>query len=149
MQKELQSQQSNISSTQENLNSLCRKYHSAELERLGGAMTGLTKKHEAASQLCSRTQASLQESLEKHFHGELPQAFAWIVWLQEGIQTKCRIETASKCLQNFPEEYQVKFSWALRFGQWQRHACALTMSNTLPSRGGRNVLFRIASRFSA
>lgn len=104
MQKELQSQQSSIGSTQENLNSLCRKYHSAELERLGAAMTGLTKKHEAASQLCSRTQASLQDSLEKHFHGELPQACAWIVCLQEGIRTKCCMKTASKRLQNFPEE---------------------------------------------
>ncbi|EPQ19233.1 Nesprin-1 [Myotis brandtii] len=77
MQKELQSQQSNISSTQENLNSLCRKYHSAELERLGGAMTGLTKKHEAASQLCSRTQASLQDSLEKHFHESMKEFQEW------------------------------------------------------------------------
>ncbi|KAF7487433.1 Hypothetical predicted protein [Marmota monax] len=71
IQKELQSQQSNISSTQENLNSLCRKYHSVELESLGRAMTGLIKKQEAASQLCSKTQASLQDSLEKHFNGEL------------------------------------------------------------------------------
>ncbi|XP_023599414.1 nesprin-1-like, partial [Myotis lucifugus] len=77
MQKELQSQQSSISSTQENLNSLCRKYHSAELERLGGAMTGLTKKHEAASQLCSRTQASLQDSLEKHFHESMKEFQEW------------------------------------------------------------------------
>lgn len=76
IQKELQSQQSNISSAQENLNSLCRKYHSVELESLGSAMTGLIKRHEAVSQSCSKTQASLQESLEKHFHGELPEAFA-------------------------------------------------------------------------
>ncbi|XP_016071417.1 PREDICTED: nesprin-1 [Miniopterus natalensis] len=77
IQKELQSQQSNISSTQENLNSLCRKYHSAELERLGGALTGLTKKHEAASQLCSRAQAALQESLEKHFHESMQEFQEW------------------------------------------------------------------------
>ncbi|KAB0392836.1 hypothetical protein E2I00_007090, partial [Balaenoptera physalus] len=69
IQKELQSQQSNISSTQENLNSLCRKYHSAELESLGSAVTGLIKRHEAVSQSCSKTQASLQESLEEHFNG--------------------------------------------------------------------------------
>ncbi|XP_074043952.1 nesprin-1 isoform X5 [Macrotis lagotis] len=74
MQKELQSQQSSINSTQENLNSLCRKYHSAELESLGSTITLLIKKHEAVSQLGSKTQSCLQESLEKHFT-ESMQAF--------------------------------------------------------------------------
>ncbi|KAL0623442.1 Nesprin-1 [Plecturocebus cupreus] len=78
-QKELQSQQSNISFTQENLNSLCRKYHSAELESLGRAMTGLIKKHEAVSQLCSKTQASLQESLEKHFSESMQEFQEWFL----------------------------------------------------------------------
>lgn len=62
--------------TQENLNSLCRKYHSVELGSLGSAMTGLIKRHEAVSQSCSKTQASLQDSLEKHFNGEFRQALA-------------------------------------------------------------------------
>ncbi|KAM5166613.1 nesprin-1 isoform 3-T3 [Callospermophilus lateralis] len=79
IQKELQSQQSNISSTQENLNSLCRKYHSVELERLGRAMTGLIKKQEAASQLCSKTQASLQDSLEKHFNNSMREFQEWFL----------------------------------------------------------------------
>ncbi|KAM9666884.1 nesprin-1 isoform 11-T14 [Trichechus inunguis] len=77
IQKELQSQQSNISSTQENLNSLCRKYHSAELESLGSAMTGLIKKYEAVSQLCSKTQTSLQDSLEKHFNESMQEFQEW------------------------------------------------------------------------
>lgn len=63
-----------MSSTQENLNSLCRKYHSVELESLGSGMTRLIKKHEAVSQLRSKTQASLQDALEKHFNGELCRA---------------------------------------------------------------------------
>ncbi|XP_039707258.1 nesprin-1 isoform X7 [Pteropus medius] len=77
IQKELQSQQSSISSTQENLNSLCRRYHSAELAGLGSAMTGLIKKHEAVSQLCLKTQASLQESLEKHFNESMQEFQEW------------------------------------------------------------------------
>ncbi|XP_021548914.1 nesprin-1-like [Neomonachus schauinslandi] len=77
MQKELQSQQSNISSTQENLNSLCRKYHSVELEGLGSALTGLIKNHEAVTQLCSKTQASLQDSLEKHFNESMQEFQEW------------------------------------------------------------------------
>ncbi|XP_037056262.1 nesprin-1 isoform X2 [Peromyscus leucopus] len=79
IQKELQSQQNNISSTQENLNSLCRKYHSVELESLGRAMTGLIKKHEATSQLCSQTQASMQESLEKHFSDSMQEFQEWFL----------------------------------------------------------------------
>ncbi|XP_025939722.1 nesprin-1-like [Apteryx rowi] len=70
MQRDLQLQQSSIDSTRENLNSLCRKYHSVELETLGGTVTSLIKKYEAVNQLCSRTQASMQESLEKHFLSE-------------------------------------------------------------------------------
>nr|XP_045014662.1 nesprin-1 isoform X2 [Jaculus jaculus] len=77
IQKELQGQQGNISSTQENLNSLCRKYHSAQLESLGRAMTGLMRKHEAVSQLCSHTQASLQDSLEKHFNDSMQEFQEW------------------------------------------------------------------------
>lgn len=66
-EKDLQLQQSSIDLTRENLNSLCRKYHSVELETLGGTVTSLIKKYESLNQLCSRTQASMQESLEKHF----------------------------------------------------------------------------------
>ncbi|KAB1275410.1 Nesprin-1 [Camelus dromedarius] len=77
IQKELQSQQRSISSTQENLNSLCRKYHSVELESLGGAMLGLIKRHEAVSQSCSKAQASLQDSLEKHFNESMQEFQEW------------------------------------------------------------------------
>lgn len=66
-EKDLQLQQSSIDLTRENLNSLCRKYHSIELETLGGTVTSLIKKYESLNQLCSRTQANMQESLEKHF----------------------------------------------------------------------------------
>ncbi|XP_038195664.1 nesprin-1 isoform X2 [Arvicola amphibius] len=86
IQKELQSQQKNISSTQENLNGLCRKYHSVELESLGRAMTGLIKKHEATSQLCSQTQASMQESLEKHFSDSMQEFQEWF----SGAKTAAR-----------------------------------------------------------
>ncbi|KAJ7342117.1 hypothetical protein JRQ81_009049, partial [Phrynocephalus forsythii] len=67
IQKELQQRQSNFDSTQETLNSLCRKYPSVELETLGGTVTSLMKKYEAVNQLSLKTQASVQESLEKHF----------------------------------------------------------------------------------
>ncbi|XP_060128741.1 nesprin-1 isoform X4 [Zootoca vivipara] len=67
IQKDLQQQQSNFDSTQETLNSLCRKYPSVELETLGGTVTSLIKKYEAVNQLCLKTQTSMQESLEKHF----------------------------------------------------------------------------------
>ncbi|XP_078239370.1 nesprin-1 isoform X9 [Pogona vitticeps] len=67
IQKELQQQQSNFDSSQEILNSLCRKYPSAELETLGGTVTSLMKKYEAVNQLSLKTQVSIQESLEKHF----------------------------------------------------------------------------------
>lgn len=76
-QKDLQLQQSSIDSTCENLNSLCRKYHSVELETLGGTVTSLIKKYEAVNLLCSRTQASMQESLEKHF---LCESSGWLIW---------------------------------------------------------------------
>ncbi|KAH0622390.1 hypothetical protein JD844_024656, partial [Phrynosoma platyrhinos] len=67
IQKELQQQQGNFDSTQETLNSLCRKYPSVELETIGGTVTSLMKKYEAVNQLSLKTQASMQESLEKHF----------------------------------------------------------------------------------
>lgn len=70
IQKDLQQQQSNFDSTQETLNSLCRKYPSVELETLGGTVTSLIKKYEAVNQLCLKTQTSMQESLEKHFFRE-------------------------------------------------------------------------------
>nr|XP_023420318.1 nesprin-1 isoform X2 [Cavia porcellus] len=40
-------------------------------------MTGLIKKHEAVSQLCFKTQASLQESLEKHFNDSMQEFQEW------------------------------------------------------------------------
>ncbi|KAF2974410.1 hypothetical protein EK904_009970 [Melospiza melodia maxima] len=75
-QKDLQLQQSSIDSTRETLNSLCRKYHSVELEALGGTVSLLIKKYEAVNLLCSRTQARMQESLEKHF---LCESSGWFI----------------------------------------------------------------------
>lgn len=75
-QKDLQLQQSSIDSTRESLNSLCRKYPSVELEALGGTVTLLIKKYEAVNLLCSRTQARMQESLEKHF---LCESSGWLI----------------------------------------------------------------------
>ncbi|NWI93355.1 SYNE1 protein, partial [Pitta sordida] len=76
-QKDLQLQQRTIDSACENLNSLCRKYHSVELETLGGTVTLLRKKYEAVNLLCSRTQARLQESLEKHFLYSMQEFQEW------------------------------------------------------------------------
>lgn len=70
MQKELQTQQSSIDTTQENLNTLCRQFRSTELEVIGAAMTALVKKYEATNQLCTKTQSALQEKLEKLFIGK-------------------------------------------------------------------------------
>ncbi|XP_059684163.1 nesprin-1-like [Gavia stellata] len=75
--KDLQLQQSSIDSSRDKLNSLCRKYHSVELETLGGSVTSLIKKYEAVNQLCSRTQTSMQESLEKHFLHSMQEFQEW------------------------------------------------------------------------
>ncbi|KAM8791856.1 nesprin-1-like [Rhynchonycteris naso] len=106
IQKELQSQQSNISSTQENLNSLCRKYHSAELESLGRAVTQLTKKHEAVSQLCSRTKASLQESLEKHFNESMQEFQEWFSGIKAAAKASSERTGDSKVLEAKLQELQ-------------------------------------------
>ncbi|XP_055471872.1 nesprin-1 isoform X4 [Psammomys obesus] len=99
IQKELQSQQNNISSTQENLNSLCRKYHSVELESLGRAMTGLIKKHEATSQLCTQTQASLQDSLEKHFSDSMQEFQEWFLGAKAAARESSELTGDSQVLE--------------------------------------------------
>ncbi|KAG2468780.1 SYNE1 protein, partial [Polypterus senegalus] len=80
VQKNLQKQQGSIDMTRENLNGLCRKYHSNELEMLGGAITELIKKYEAVNQLSSKTLCALQDNLEQHF-SDLVQMFN--SWLSE------------------------------------------------------------------
>ncbi|XP_043917738.1 nesprin-1-like [Protopterus annectens] len=77
LQKELYSQQSSIDTTRENLNGLCRKYHSVELEALGVVITELIKKYEAVNQICSKTQADLQDSLKKRFTDALQEFQTW------------------------------------------------------------------------
>nr|XP_021512699.1 nesprin-1-like [Meriones unguiculatus] len=99
IQKELQSQQNNISSTQENLNSLCRKYYSVELESLGRAMTGLIKKHEATSQLCTQTQASLQDSLEKHFSDSMQEFQEWFLGAKAAARESSELTGDSQVLE--------------------------------------------------
>ncbi|XP_010140551.1 PREDICTED: nesprin-1-like, partial [Buceros rhinoceros silvestris] len=79
-------QQSSIDSTRENLNSLCRKYHSVELETLGGTVTSLIKKYEAVNLLCSRTQASMQESLEKHFLDSMQEFQEWFSGVKAAVK---------------------------------------------------------------
>ncbi|GCB83760.1 hypothetical protein scyTo_0024250, partial [Scyliorhinus torazame] len=65
---ELVNQQGRIDSARESLNSLCRKYHSAELEGLGSRVTEMIKQYETVNQLSSKTQGRLQEVLEDHFN---------------------------------------------------------------------------------
>ncbi|KAJ8270592.1 hypothetical protein GJAV_G00116860 [Gymnothorax javanicus] len=71
IQKELQHQQSSIDSTRENLSSLCRKYPSEELARLGARLTDLIKRNETVNQQCARILSSLQDSLQQRFNGLL------------------------------------------------------------------------------
>ncbi|KAJ7409657.1 hypothetical protein WISP_113425 [Willisornis vidua] len=85
-QKDLQLQQSSIDSTRENLNSLCRKYHSVELETFGGTVTSLIKKYEAVNLLCSRTQATLQESLEKRFFYSMQEFQEWFSGVKAAVK---------------------------------------------------------------
>uniref|UniRef100_UPI00398E76DD nesprin-1 n=1 Tax=Pristiophorus japonicus TaxID=55135 RepID=UPI00398E76DD len=75
---ELVNQQSKIDSARENLNSLCRKYHSTELEGLGIRVTELIKQYETVNQLSSKTQGRLQEALQQHFNGFLQEFQQWL-----------------------------------------------------------------------
>uniref|UniRef100_A0A8C5RH19 Spectrin repeat containing nuclear envelope protein 1 n=1 Tax=Laticauda laticaudata TaxID=8630 RepID=A0A8C5RH19_LATLA len=86
IQKEIRQQQNNFDSTQEMLNGLCRKYPSLELETLGGSITSLIKKYEAVNQLSLKTQASLQESLEKHFLQSMEEFQKWYSNLKIAIK---------------------------------------------------------------
>ncbi|XP_010119459.1 PREDICTED: nesprin-1-like, partial [Chlamydotis macqueenii] len=98
-QKDLQLQQSSIDLTRENLNSLCRKYHSVELETLGGTVTSLVKKYEALNQLCSRTQASMQESLEKHFLHSMQEFQEWFSHVKAAVKESSYRSGDSKAIE--------------------------------------------------
>ncbi|KFQ93584.1 Nesprin-1, partial [Nipponia nippon] len=98
-QKDLQLQQSSIDSTRENLNSLCRKYHSVELETLGGTVTSLIKKYEAVNQLCSRTQASMQESFEKHFLYSMQEFQEWFSGVKAAVKESSDRSGDSKAIE--------------------------------------------------
>ncbi|KAM6272871.1 nesprin-1 isoform 2-T2 [Spheniscus humboldti] len=98
-QRDLQLQQSSIDSTRENLNSLCRKYHSAELETLGGTVTSLIKKYEAVNQLCSRTQASMQDSLEKHFLHSMQEFQEWFSGVKSAVKESSDRSGDSKAIE--------------------------------------------------
>ncbi|CAI9612036.1 unnamed protein product, partial [Staurois parvus] len=99
IQKEFQAQQSSIDSTQENLNTLCRRYRSAELEAVGTALTALIKKYEATNQLCLKTQATLQETLEKQFNDAMYEFEEWFEKVKRGIQGSSDWSGDSKTLE--------------------------------------------------
>ncbi|XP_063773938.1 nesprin-1 isoform X14 [Pseudophryne corroboree] len=99
MQKELQSQQTSIDSTQENLNSLCRQFRSTELEVIGAAVTALVKKYEAANQLCFKTQAVLQETLEKRFSESMNDFEEWLEGVKRGVKGSSDWSGDSKTLE--------------------------------------------------
>ncbi|KAM7172376.1 nesprin-1 isoform 3-T4 [Macrochelys suwanniensis] len=98
-QKELQLQQSSIDSTRENLNSLCRRYHTVELETLGCTVTSLIQKYEAVTQLCSRTQASMQDSLEKHVITSMQEFQEWFSGLKEAVKESSDRSGDSKAIE--------------------------------------------------
>ncbi|KAM6126873.1 nesprin-1-like [Pterocles gutturalis] len=98
-QKGLQLQQSSIDSARENLNSLCRKYHSVELETLGGTVTALIKMYEAVNLLCSRTQASMQESLEKHFLHSMQEFQEWFSRVKAAVKESSDRSGDSKAIE--------------------------------------------------
>ncbi|XP_010018863.1 PREDICTED: nesprin-1-like, partial [Nestor notabilis] len=98
-QKNLQLQQSRIDSTRENLNSLCRKYHSVELEALGGTVTSLITKYEAVNLLCCRTQASMQESLEKHFLDSMQEFQEWFSGVKAAVKESADRSGDSKAIE--------------------------------------------------
>ncbi|XP_027759675.1 nesprin-1 isoform X4 [Empidonax traillii] len=98
-QKDLQLKQSSIDSMRENLNTLCRKYHSVELETLGGTVTLLIKKYEAVNLLCSRTQARLQESLEKHFLYSMQEFQEWFSGVKAAVKESSDRSGDSKAIE--------------------------------------------------
>ncbi|XP_068533204.1 nesprin-1 isoform X9 [Anas acuta] len=106
-QKDLQLQQSSIDSARENLNRLCRKYHSVELETLGGTVTSLIKKYETVIQLCSRTQASLQESLEKHFLYSMQEFQEWFSDVKAAVKTSSDRSGDSKAIEAKLHDLQI------------------------------------------
>ncbi|KAJ8275253.1 hypothetical protein COCON_G00098780 [Conger conger] len=86
IQKELQNQESGIDSTRENLSSLCRKYPSEELARLGARLTDLIKRNEAVNQRCARTLSALQDGLQQRFNELVQQFHGWLSKLKEGVK---------------------------------------------------------------
>ncbi|XP_052352542.1 nesprin-1-like isoform X4 [Oncorhynchus keta] len=86
LQKDLQNQQGSIDSTRESLNTLCRKYPSEELAGLGSALTDLIKGYESVNQLSSRTLASLQHGLQKHFNELVREFHSWLSGQREVVK---------------------------------------------------------------
>ncbi|XP_075718991.1 nesprin-1 isoform X3 [Rhinoderma darwinii] len=106
MQIELQTQQSSIDTTQENLNTLCRQFRSAELEVIGSTLTALIKKHEATNQLCFKTQAALQEKLEKQFTDTIAEFDEWFVDMKRGVKGSSDWSGDSKTLEGKIQQLQ-------------------------------------------
>uniref|UniRef100_A0A8C7KDH8 Spectrin repeat containing, nuclear envelope 1b n=1 Tax=Oncorhynchus kisutch TaxID=8019 RepID=A0A8C7KDH8_ONCKI len=79
-------QQGSIDSTRESLNTLCRKYPSEELAGLGSALTDLIKGYESVNQLSSRTLASLQHGLQKHFNELVREFHSWLSGQREVVK---------------------------------------------------------------
>ncbi|KAK6304736.1 hypothetical protein J4Q44_G00253220 [Coregonus suidteri] len=86
VQKDLQNQQGSIDSTRESLNTLCRKYPCEELAGLGSALTDLIKGYESVNQLSSRTLASLQLGLQKHFNDLVREFHSWLSGEREVVK---------------------------------------------------------------
>ncbi|XP_038626046.1 nesprin-1 isoform X2 [Tachyglossus aculeatus] len=99
IQKELQIQQNSIDSVQETLNGLCRKYHSVELESLGATMTELVKKFETVSQLGSKTQASLQDTLDRQFNVSMQEFQEWFSGIKAAVRESSDRSGDSKAIE--------------------------------------------------
>uniref|UniRef100_A0A8C7ULC6 Spectrin repeat containing, nuclear envelope 1b n=1 Tax=Oncorhynchus mykiss TaxID=8022 RepID=A0A8C7ULC6_ONCMY len=103
LQKDLQNQQGSIDSTRESLNTLCRKYPSEELAGLGSALTDLIKGYESVNQLSSRTLASLQHGLQKHFNGEDGWFLRGVIIKRRGIWFEGRLKRLRQWLEHMEQ----------------------------------------------
>ncbi|KAM9316746.1 nesprin-1-like [Gastrophryne carolinensis] len=106
VQKELLAQQTSIDATQENLNTLCRRFRSSELETIGTGLTTLIKKYEAANQLCLNTQAALQENLEEIFNDSMCKFEEWFEEVKRGVQGSSDWSEDTKLLETKIQHFQ-------------------------------------------
>ncbi|RXM34941.1 Nesprin-1 [Acipenser ruthenus] len=86
IQQELQKQQSSIDLARENLSSLCRKYPSSELEKLGCTVTELMKKYDAVNQLASKSLSTLHNNLKQHFNDLVQKFHDWLSDIKDTVR---------------------------------------------------------------